>query len=93
MRWPWRSAVGCPVHQRGAAAPDKMSPHRSMAVRPGIRGTEGRDCGERPPLCAFQQPADVFGERFGPVRLAGMTCVMIGLAVIVVPSRVRNVAA
>jgi O-acetylserine/cysteine efflux transporter len=26
-----------------------------------------------------------FGERFGPLRLAGMTCVMLGLAVIVLP--------
>ena len=45
------------------------------------------------PFVGALASALAFGERFGPVRLAGMTCVMIGLAVIVVPSRVRSVAA
>ena len=32
----------------------------------------------------------VFGERFGPVRLAGMACVLVGLAVIVLPGSRRT---
>jgi O-acetylserine/cysteine efflux transporter len=43
------------------------------------------------PFVGALAAALAFGERFGPVRLAGMACVMTGLAVIVLPS-VRRVA-
>ena len=37
------------------------------------------------PFVGALSSALVFGERFGPVRLAGMACVLAGLAVIVLP--------
>jgi O-acetylserine/cysteine efflux transporter len=45
------------------------------------------------PFVGALASALAFGERFGPLRLAGMGCVMIGLAVIVLPSRSGSVAA
>ncbi len=39
------------------------------------------------PFVGALASALVFGERFGPVRLAGMACVLAGLAVIVLPRR------
>jgi O-acetylserine/cysteine efflux transporter len=39
------------------------------------------------PFVGALSSALVFGERFGPVRLAGMTCVLAGLVVIVLPVR------
>jgi O-acetylserine/cysteine efflux transporter len=39
------------------------------------------------PLVGAVAAALVFGERFGPVRLAGMAVVLLGLAVILVPAR------
>ena len=44
------------------------------------------------PFVGALAAALAFGERFGPVRLAGMACVMTGLAVIVLP-RARRAAA
>jgi O-acetylserine/cysteine efflux transporter len=42
------------------------------------------------PFVAAGAAALVFGERFGPLRLAGMALVLAGLTVIVVPGRVRR---
>jgi O-acetylserine/cysteine efflux transporter len=39
------------------------------------------------PLVGAVAAAVVFGERFGPLRLAGMAVVLLGLAVILLPSR------
>ena len=47
------------------------------------------------PFVGALASAVVFGERFGTVRLAGMACVLLGLAVIVLPRRgamVRSVS-
>jgi O-acetylserine/cysteine efflux transporter len=41
------------------------------------------------PFVGAAASALVFGERFGPLRLAGMALVLAGLAVIVVPSTTR----
>ena len=39
------------------------------------------------PFVGAAASALVFGERFGPLRLAGMVLVLAGLAIIVAPSR------
>jgi O-acetylserine/cysteine efflux transporter len=45
------------------------------------------------PLVGAAGAALAFGERFGPLRLAGMAVVLLGLAIIVLPTRRRRVAA
>ena len=43
------------------------------------------------PFVGALSSALVFGERFGPIRLLGMACVLVGLAVIVLPRSRRAV--
>jgi O-acetylserine/cysteine efflux transporter len=43
------------------------------------------------PFVGALSSALVFGERFGPVRLVGMACVLVGLAVIVLPAGRRAI--
>jgi O-acetylserine/cysteine efflux transporter len=42
------------------------------------------------PLVGAGASALVFGERFGPLRLAGMALVLVGVAVSVAPGRARR---
>jgi O-acetylserine/cysteine efflux transporter len=44
------------------------------------------------PFVAALASSAVFGERFGPVRLAGMACVLLGLVFIAVPVAVGREA-
>jgi O-acetylserine/cysteine efflux transporter len=42
------------------------------------------------PVVGALSSAAVFGERFGPARLAGMACVLLGLVLIALPSRAES---